>query len=264
MIGLGDGKMNEDDAGSPGPDAAARTISPRTKPPRSGSKLARVIALLERPEGASFAELMAATGWVPHTTRAALTGLRKRGLNPRTPQACGRHRGLCDPDGRRGCVMAARSSKVATTRVATDPALDGLSALDLDSLRSRWLKLTGRLAPCAFRRKLLARAFAYEIQVAEHGGLPPAVRRRLRQLALAEREGRFEETLGTAPLKRGTLLVRLWQGQTHQGHGHGRRFCLERRHPWLALGDRQGDHRDKLEALRLLAAQGRRHHLPNR
>ena len=26
-----------------------------------------------------FAELVAATGWLPHTTRAALTGLRKRG-----------------------------------------------------------------------------------------------------------------------------------------------------------------------------------------
>jgi len=38
-----------------------------------------VIALLERPGGATLAELVAATGWLPHTTRAALTGLRKRG-----------------------------------------------------------------------------------------------------------------------------------------------------------------------------------------
>ena len=27
----------------------------------------------------TLAELIAATGWLPHTTRAALTGLRKRG-----------------------------------------------------------------------------------------------------------------------------------------------------------------------------------------
>jgi uncharacterized protein DUF3489 len=47
--------------------------------PRSGSKLARVIALLERDHGATIAELIAATGWLAHTTRAALTGLRKRG-----------------------------------------------------------------------------------------------------------------------------------------------------------------------------------------
>ncbi len=31
------------------------------------------------PEGATISELIAATGWLPHTTRAALTGLRKRG-----------------------------------------------------------------------------------------------------------------------------------------------------------------------------------------
>jgi Protein of unknown function (DUF3489) len=47
--------------------------------PRSGSKLASVIGLLGRPEGATVEDLIAATGWLPHTTRAALTGLRKRG-----------------------------------------------------------------------------------------------------------------------------------------------------------------------------------------
>ncbi len=47
--------------------------------PRSGTKLAEVIALLRREAGSSVTELMAATGWLPHSTRAALTGLRKRG-----------------------------------------------------------------------------------------------------------------------------------------------------------------------------------------
>ena len=47
--------------------------------PRGGSKLARVTALLERDHGATIEELIAATGWLAHTTRAALTGLRKRG-----------------------------------------------------------------------------------------------------------------------------------------------------------------------------------------
>ena len=47
--------------------------------PRGGSKLARVIALLECDHGATIEELIAATGWLAHTTRAALTGLRKRG-----------------------------------------------------------------------------------------------------------------------------------------------------------------------------------------
>jgi hypothetical protein len=49
------------------------------KPPRSGTKVAEVIELLQRGDGASLADLVAATGWLPHTTRAALTGLRKRG-----------------------------------------------------------------------------------------------------------------------------------------------------------------------------------------
>ena len=51
----------------------------RLSAPRGGSKLARVLALLERDHGATIAELIAATGWLAHTTRAALTGLRKRG-----------------------------------------------------------------------------------------------------------------------------------------------------------------------------------------
>jgi Protein of unknown function (DUF3489) len=51
----------------------------RPSAPRGGSKLARIIALLERNHGATIAELIAATGWLAHTTRAALTGLRKRG-----------------------------------------------------------------------------------------------------------------------------------------------------------------------------------------
>jgi Protein of unknown function (DUF3489) len=47
--------------------------------PRAGSKLARVIDLLQQSEGATIPNLIEATGWLPHTTRAALTGLRKRG-----------------------------------------------------------------------------------------------------------------------------------------------------------------------------------------
>ena len=47
--------------------------------PRATSKIASVIALLECPEGATLAEMVEATGWLPHTTRAALTGIKKKG-----------------------------------------------------------------------------------------------------------------------------------------------------------------------------------------
>jgi hypothetical protein len=49
--------------------------------PRVGSKLATVLDLLQRKGGATIAELSGATNWLPHTTRAALTGLRKRGYD---------------------------------------------------------------------------------------------------------------------------------------------------------------------------------------
>jgi hypothetical protein len=49
-------------------------------PPRAkSSKVSCVVALLQRDHGATLAELVAATGWLPHTTRAVLTGLRKKG-----------------------------------------------------------------------------------------------------------------------------------------------------------------------------------------
>jgi hypothetical protein len=43
------------------------------------SKTDRVLEMLRGEEGASLDELVAATGWLPHSARAALTGLRKKG-----------------------------------------------------------------------------------------------------------------------------------------------------------------------------------------
>ncbi len=48
--------------------------------PRVGTKQALVIAMLCAKGGATLDTLVDATGWLPHTTRAALTGLRKRGF----------------------------------------------------------------------------------------------------------------------------------------------------------------------------------------
>lgn len=39
-----------------------------------------VISMLSKKGGATIDALIEATGWLPHTTRAALTGLRKRGF----------------------------------------------------------------------------------------------------------------------------------------------------------------------------------------
>jgi hypothetical protein len=53
----------------------------RSTAPRAGSKLALVIELLQREGGATIGDLTEATGWLPHTTRATITGLRKRGYS---------------------------------------------------------------------------------------------------------------------------------------------------------------------------------------
>jgi len=63
------------------PEIAA--TKPATGKPREGTKIARVIELLQRDQGAKLDELVAATGWLPHTARAALTGLRHRGFDVR-------------------------------------------------------------------------------------------------------------------------------------------------------------------------------------
>src|ERR1700674_3163403 len=46
---------------------------------RDGSKTARVLDLLKRPEGASMKELLKSTGWQPHSLRGFLSGtIRKK------------------------------------------------------------------------------------------------------------------------------------------------------------------------------------------
>lgn len=53
---------------------------PALDQPRAGSKQSLLVGMLLHPEGATIDAMMTATGWLPHTTRAALTGLRKRGF----------------------------------------------------------------------------------------------------------------------------------------------------------------------------------------
>jgi predicted ArsR family transcriptional regulator len=47
--------------------------------PKQETKTSLVLGMLQRTEGATIDQLVAATGWLPHTTRAALTGLKKKG-----------------------------------------------------------------------------------------------------------------------------------------------------------------------------------------
>jgi hypothetical protein len=46
---------------------------------KGGSKRALLIERISRPEGARIGDLTKELGWLPHTVRAALTGLRRKG-----------------------------------------------------------------------------------------------------------------------------------------------------------------------------------------
>ena len=48
--------------------------------PNPGTKKARLIQMLRRKSGAEISAISEKLGWLPHTTRAALTGLRKSGF----------------------------------------------------------------------------------------------------------------------------------------------------------------------------------------
>ena len=48
-------------------------------PVKPQSKTDLVLSLLQRSDGATIEQLVASTGWLAHTTRAALTGLKKKG-----------------------------------------------------------------------------------------------------------------------------------------------------------------------------------------
>jgi hypothetical protein len=48
--------------------------------PREFSKLSQVVLMLSKEGGSTIEEVSKAMDWLPHTTRATLTGLRKRGI----------------------------------------------------------------------------------------------------------------------------------------------------------------------------------------
>jgi DNA-binding IclR family transcriptional regulator len=80
-----------DDA--PGPVVVAAAELPAHPPAasvRPGGKLGRVLGAVASEAGATLAELVALTGWQPHTARAALTGLRQRGFAVRLSERGGR------------------------------------------------------------------------------------------------------------------------------------------------------------------------------
>ena len=65
------------EASSEATSANTKTALPTPSPRKT--KIGKVTALLQRDDGATLDEMITETGWLPHTARAAMTGLRKKG-----------------------------------------------------------------------------------------------------------------------------------------------------------------------------------------
>jgi hypothetical protein len=107
--------------------------------PRLASKISAVIALLERSDGATLAELVEATGWLPHTTCAALTGLKKKGRTLTKDK----RRGHLLPH-RRGSLIGRCQDKLEASRAA-------LVTMSPAQLRVEWARVTGKVVPTSAR-----------------------------------------------------------------------------------------------------------------
>jgi hypothetical protein len=64
----------------PKPDQARDDDTAKSVAIRAGTKQAQIIAMLQRPEGATIAEMVAATSWQAHTVRGSISGALKKKL----------------------------------------------------------------------------------------------------------------------------------------------------------------------------------------
>ena len=71
------GPAAEDGDHRRGQGKADAATAPKT---RDGTKQAQLIAMLRRPEGATIAQIVEATSWLPHTVRGFLAGALKKKL----------------------------------------------------------------------------------------------------------------------------------------------------------------------------------------
>jgi hypothetical protein len=62
----------------PAPKAKAATKKTDTLSPGRITKTLNIMAALNKPEGVTIDEMMQMTGWLPHTARAYLSGVRKK------------------------------------------------------------------------------------------------------------------------------------------------------------------------------------------
>ena len=94
-----------------------------------------------------------------------------------------------------------------------------LADLPVSELKQRWRSLYRSEPPHRVSRELLTRAVAYKIQERTFGGLKPATRKLLLRLGDDAREGRPLKLAAAPSVSPGTVLMRDWQGTTHEVKG---------------------------------------------
>jgi hypothetical protein len=90
-----------------------------------------------------------------------------------------------------------------------------LRGLELPDLRAVWEKHHGAIVPRTLRREMLIRSILWQIQAKTFGGLKPAIRKYLLEVANATHS---KTSVAPAPpirIRPGTKLIRVWQNRTH-------------------------------------------------
>jgi hypothetical protein len=78
-----------------------------------------------------------------------------------------------------------------------------------------WERHYGTPTPKTLRRDMLVRSIAWRIQADAAGGLKPATRKYLRQVAEGARSGTVVRAFSAGRIKPGTKLIRVWRDETH-------------------------------------------------
>jgi hypothetical protein len=103
--------------------------------------------------------------------------------------------------------------------IALDDEIASLPALSKAELLARWRERLKQPPPAHLNKPILVPLLAYRLQEQAFGGLKPAYKRRLSQLAerFERNPSREPKTVSSsARIKPGTRLIRQWDSQTHQ------------------------------------------------
>jgi hypothetical protein len=103
--------------------------------------------------------------------------------------------------------------------IALEEEISKLPALSKAELLIRWRERLKQPPPSHLNKPILVPLLAYRLQEQAFGGLKPAYKRRLRELAesFERNPGRTAMSVPSSTrIKSGTRLIRQWDGQTHQ------------------------------------------------